>query len=292
METIQSVSTFAVSNQQEFMEKVRAASQLRQKEVAKEIKRTLNKERKRIKELDVIIKKLYESFAVGRISEERFDSLLEEYETEQKQLLSSVESAEQQLSVFEEDTVRMEQFLSLAKKYTDFSELTTPMINEFVDKVLVHAPEKVDGDRVQEIEIYLKFIGRFDLPEPEVTEEEMKRQEQLRRHRIKSRERYQKIKSGEHIIGEPFQLTCRCCGKTFESKMSNAMFCDQNCRAKYYRQEAAKKRERECTCENCGTVFTTNTKNVKYCCESCVKEANRKRQQELRATDNNKEKTA
>lgn len=130
------------------MEKVRAASQLRQKEVAKEIKRTLNKERKRIKELDVIIKKLYESFAVGRISEERFDSLLEEYETEQKQLLSSVESAEQQLSVFEEDTVRMEQFLSLAKKYTDFSELTTPMINEFVDKVLVHAPEKVDGDRV------------------------------------------------------------------------------------------------------------------------------------------------
>ena len=292
LETIQSVSTFAVSNQQEFMEKVRAASQLRQKEVAKEIKRTLNKERKRIKELDVIIKKLYESFAVGRISEERFDSLLEEYETEQKQLLSSVESAEQQLSVFEEDTVRMEQFLSLAKKYTDFSELTTPMINEFVDKVLVHAPEKVDGDRVQEIEIYLKFIGRFDLPEPEVTEEEMKRQEQLRRHRIKSRERYQKIKSGEHIIGEPFQLTCRCCGKTFESKMSNAMFCDQNCRAKYYRQEAAKKRERECTCENCGTVFTTNRKNVKYCCESCVKEANRKRQQELRATDNNKEKTA
>ena len=75
--------------------------------------------------MDVIIKKLYESFAVGRISEERFDSLLEEYETEQKQLLSSVESAEQQLSVFEEDTVRMEQFLSLAKKYTDFSELTT-----------------------------------------------------------------------------------------------------------------------------------------------------------------------
>lgn len=242
--------------------------------------------------MDVIIKKLYESFAVGRISEERFDSLLEEYETEQKQLLSSVESAEQQLSVFEEDTVRMEQFLSLAKKYTDFSELTTPMINEFVDKVLVHAPEKVDGDRVQEIEIYLKFIGRFDLPEPEVTEEEMKRQEQLRRHRIKSRERYQKIKSGEHIIGEPFQLTCRCCGKTFESKMSNAMFCDQNCRAKYYRQEAAKKRERECTCENCGTVFTTNRKNVKYCCESCMKETNRKRQQELRATNNNKEKTA
>ena len=44
----------------------------------------------------------------------------------------------------------------------------------------LHAPEKIDGDRVQEVEIYLKFIGRFDLPEPELTEEEKKRQEQLR----------------------------------------------------------------------------------------------------------------
>ena len=147
----------------------------------------------------------------------------------------------------------------------------------------LHAPEKIDGDLVQEVEIYLKFIGRFDLPEPELTEEEKKRQEQLRRHRIKSREHYQKIKTGEHTIGEPFQLTCKCCGKTFESKMSNAMFCDQNCRAKYYRQEAAKKRERECTCENCGTVFATNKNSVKYCCEACMKEANRKRQQGRKA---------
>ena len=59
-------------------------------------------------------------------------------------------------------------------------------------KIIVHAPEKIDGDRVQEVEIYLKFIGRFELPEPELTPEEIKRQEKLRRHRIKSRERYQK----------------------------------------------------------------------------------------------------
>ena len=49
------------------------------------------------------------------------------------------------LSSFEEDTDRAEQFLSLAKKYTDFSELTTPMINEFIEKIIVHAPEKIDG---------------------------------------------------------------------------------------------------------------------------------------------------
>ena len=132
---------------------------------------------------------------MGRISEERFDGLLKDYEAEQKELTASVTEAEEQLSSYEEDTDRAEQFLMLAKKYADFSELTTQMINEFIEKIIVHAPEKVDGDRVQEIEIYLNFIGRFELPAPELSPEEEKRQEQLKRHRIRSRERYQMLKA-------------------------------------------------------------------------------------------------
>ena len=296
LETIRTASTFAIANQDEFMEKVRSASQIRQAEAAKETKRKMNKDRKRITELDNIIKKLYESFAVGRISDERFDSLLAEYEAEQKSLIASVGDAEQRLSCFEEDTDRAAQFLALAKKYTDFSELTTPMINEFIDKILVHAPEKIDGDRVQEVEIYLKFIGRFDLPAPELTEEEIKRQEQLKRHRIKSRERYQKIKAGEHAVGQPFKLICKCCGKEFDSKRSNTLFCSPNCRAKFYRQEAAESRSRECVCENCGKTFTTTRSNVKFCSGDCQYEHQRKKQNERRAakkaTENEQPKTA
>ena len=290
LETIRSVSTFAISNRDEFMEKVRAASQLRQAEAAKDTKRKLNKDRKRITELDTIIKKLYESFAVGRISEERFDSLLSEYEEEQKFLRTSVSNMEERLSGFEEDTNRAEQFLALAKKYTDFSELTTPMINEFIDKILVHVPEKVDGDRIQEVEIYLKFIGHFELPAPELTAEEEKRQEQLRRHRIKSRERYQKIKAGEHAVGQPFKLTCKCCGKEFESRSSAAMYCSPNCRAKFYRQEAAEKRSREIACENCGKIFTTTRSDVKYCCDQCRYEGHLKGQRIRNAVNRAKEK--
>ena len=291
LETIQAASTYAITNQKEFLEKVRAASALRQKEAVKDTKRKLNKNRKRADELDVIIKKLYESFAVGRISDERFDSLLAEYEAEQKNLRSEIAEFEKQVAAFEESTANAEQFLALAKKYTDFSELTTPMINEFVDKILVHAPEKVDGDRVQEVEIYLNFIGYFAAPVPELTPEEEKRQEYLRKHRMQSRERYKVLKDGTRKVGEPFQIVCKCCGKTFESKMSNAMFCDQNCRSKYYRQEAAKKRKRECTCGNCGTVFITDRNGVKYCCEDCMKEAAYKRQKERRAAKKNEEKS-
>ena len=90
LETIRTASTFAIANQDEFMKKVRSASQIRQAEVAKDTKRKLNKDRKRIAELDTIIKKLYESFAIGRITDERFDTLLAEYEAEQKALVTSV----------------------------------------------------------------------------------------------------------------------------------------------------------------------------------------------------------
>ena len=152
------------------------------------------------------------------------------------------------------------------------------MINEFVEKIIVHAPERIDGDRVQEVEIHLRFIGQFELPAPELTVEEIKRQEQLKRHRIKSRERYQKIKAGEHAVGQPFMLTCKCCGQEFASKRTNTLFCGPNCRAKFYRQEAAESRSRECTCENCGKVFPTTRSSVKYCSDACRYAAQIKRQ--------------
>ena len=96
------------------MKKVRSASRIRQAEAAKEAKRKLSKSKKRIAELDAIIKKLYESFAIGRITDERFDTLLAEYEAEQKSLQISAAEAEQQVSAFEEDTGRAAQFLALA----------------------------------------------------------------------------------------------------------------------------------------------------------------------------------
>ena len=276
LETIRSASAYAISNETEFIQKVRAASEVRQAQAAKELKRKLNKDRRRCEELDTIIKKLYESYAVGRIGEERFDTLLAGYEQEQTMLRQSVTEAESALDSFEQDTANVERFLALAKKYTDFSELTTPMINEFIDKIIVHAPEKIDGDRTQQVDIYLKFIGRFDLPAPELTPEEEKRQASLHRHRVKSRERYQKIKAGEHAVGQPFKLTCKCCGEEFESGRSNTLFCSPNCRAKFYRQEAAERRKRDCVCENCGKAFTTTRNDVKYCCEACQRKAHSK----------------
>ena len=291
LETIRTASTYAIENQEEFLEEVRSASQVRQASAAKDAKRKLNKERRRVEELEGIIQKLYESYATGKITEERFDSLLPRYEEEQKSLRESVADVEQQLAVFTEDTARADQFLSLAKKYTDFTELTTPMLNEFVDKIIVHAPEKLEGDRVQEIEIYLKFIGRFDLPAPELTPEELKREEFLRKERIRSRQRYQENKLGIRPTGQPVDLVCKTCGKPFQSKRRHAQFCCSKCCAKYSRQQAAEKRSRECACANCGKVFTTKRADVKYCSAECRNKMQKIMQRE-RDKDRNRKKAA
>ena len=171
--TIKTVSQYAITNREDFIARVREASALRQDTTAKEMKRKLNKDKRRYDELDVLYKRLYESYAVGKISEEKFDMLSSGYETEQKGLKLAIEDAEKALAEFEKDTVNIDSFLALAKKYTDFTELTTPMLNEFVEKILVHAPVRANCERTQEVEIYLNFIGNVEIPAPEPTLEEL-----------------------------------------------------------------------------------------------------------------------
>lgn len=83
-------------------------------------------------------------------------------------LSESISDVETSLATFEKDTAQVDRFLALVKKYTDFSELTTPMINEFVDRIIVHTPDRSEDDRTQELEINLKYIGRFKVPMPDL----------------------------------------------------------------------------------------------------------------------------
>ena len=188
LDTIRTVSTYAIADEKGFVEKIRAASQIQQDNAAKELKHKLNRDRKRSSELDGLIKKLYESYATGKISEKRFELLSGDYEREQEELDAAIVREQAELDAFNADTDRADQFLELVKRYTDFSVLTTPMILEFVDKIVVHAPDRSSGERMQEVDIYLKFIGKFDVPLPEPTPEELAEQEKLRQKREKQRE--------------------------------------------------------------------------------------------------------
>ena len=193
--TIRTVSEYAIANEEEFRQRVLDASRIKQEAEAKGLKKKLAKAKKRYAELDVLIKKLYESYAMEKISEHRFDMLSAEYEQEQAELETVIAADQVELEIFHADATRADQFMALAKKYTDFSELTTPMINEFIEKILIHAPEKIDGERTMEIEIFLKFVGKFDVPMPEPTPEELAAAEADRKRRAANREKYARKKA-------------------------------------------------------------------------------------------------
>ena len=126
-------------------------------------KRQLEKQIRRITELDSIIQRLYEDHVTDKLTEERFTKLSRGYEQEQADLKSSVESLRELVSTMETEEVNIQSFLKIVRKYTEPTELTPLLLHEFVEKIVVHAPDRSSGRRVQQIDVHYNFIGEIDL---------------------------------------------------------------------------------------------------------------------------------
>jgi DNA invertase Pin-like site-specific DNA recombinase/uncharacterized protein YeeX (DUF496 family) len=164
LESIRMVSGFVKDNETEFMRLVRAESESQTAESQKDNKRKLARNQKRVAELDKLIKGLYEDKISGSLSAKRFEILSREYETEQENLETEIAELEISLAAFAEDTGKAERFIEIVRKYTDFSELSAGMLNEYVEKILVFEAEKINHRRKQRVEVHLNFIGQFNIP--------------------------------------------------------------------------------------------------------------------------------
>lgn len=130
-------------------------------------------------------------------------TILAEYDEEQTGLETSIAEWQRQIENWNADKLKTDQFIQLVKRYTDFSELTTPMLNEFIEKVIVHEGEGRGNDRRQRIDVYLNFIGAFEVPAHIVTpaeiEEQRRQREEQSAKEAKSKElakvRYEKRKA-------------------------------------------------------------------------------------------------
>lgn len=188
LETIQAVSSYVISNEEEFMEHVCSVSNKKQDEVVRSLKRRKARDEKRAAELNDLIKKLYEDNVSGKLSDKRFDRMLSEFESEQDALAKSIGQAQAELDSISADGIRADRFIALVRRYTDFSELTPAMINEFIEKIIVHEADYSNGERRQDVEIYLNFIGKFEIPANELSAEELAEFEEQRKRRQKKRE--------------------------------------------------------------------------------------------------------
>ena len=126
--------------------------------------RELKKAEKRIGELDKILAKLYEDQALGKISEVRYQAMAPGYEAEQASLQERVSRLREQLAHAQEVQDNVEQFVPLIQKYTDIQELTPHILNELIEKIVVHEKKmEEDGSKSQMVEIHYKFVGCIDL---------------------------------------------------------------------------------------------------------------------------------
>ena len=131
--------------------------------------------KKRIAELDRIFKRIYEDDINGIISHERFLKLSAEYEAEQKELTEFVRAEQANVDTYERDKTDFDSFAVIIRKYVGIRELTPAIVNEFVKKIIVHAPETSSGHRRQKIEIVWNFIGKLEQGEDEQTIEQQRK---------------------------------------------------------------------------------------------------------------------
>ena len=155
-----------------------AAKKQHFQEVEKEAqkrKREIAQAEKRIAELDRIFKRIYEDDISGTISHERFLKLSADYEAEQRGLTEQVKTWQEVVETFEQDRSDFDSFAAIVRKYVGIRELTPTIVNEFVKKIIVHAPDKSSGHRRQKIELVWNFIGEVNLPGDDQTVERQRK---------------------------------------------------------------------------------------------------------------------
>jgi len=189
LDSISQVSRFVKYNEEDFVRLVREESQIQQEATAKAWKKQLAKNEKRIAELDNIIRLLFEDKAKGALTEKRFEVLSSGYETEQETLERQCAELREEIERYVADSVRVDKFVELVSRYKDFTELTPQMLNEFIEKIVVYEADKSTGERHQDVDIHLSFIGKFKVPQEHdgLTDAEREAQAALEEKRAKQR---------------------------------------------------------------------------------------------------------
>ena len=184
-DTLRAIADYSKDNRAEFVQTVQDAQTAQEASDISKKKKRLTVAQKRTGELEKLICKIYEDHVLGKLSDARYAALDAQYAKEQNELECEIVQLEKAVSGYEQNRKSAERFIALIDKYENFDTLTTTMLNEFVEKILVHErARKGSQDTTQEVEIYFNFVGKYMPPHfgevtltPEEQEELRKREE-------------------------------------------------------------------------------------------------------------------
>ena len=164
LERIRAVTDYvrkdALSFQEEWMHSTRTAQE---KNIRMDQKR-VEKARKRLEDVNKLMSRLYEDHVLGSLSDERYQAMTAQYEKEQESLNTEITVMEELIEEQQNANDNYDRFAALVEKYVDVPELTGTIVNDFIKKIIVHAPDKSSGKRKQEIEIIFNFVGQVEIP--------------------------------------------------------------------------------------------------------------------------------
>ena len=165
LQNLREIVSFARSHENRFVQMVMDMDvKERNKGLAKK-RKLLSEGEKRITELDMIFKRLYEDNISGKLTDERFHKLSTDYEAEQTGLQTQAAILREEIEEVEGKSANVDRFLSVVRQYTDIPELTPRILHEFVEKIVIHAATDPHSkiNRRQEVDIYYKGIGILEM---------------------------------------------------------------------------------------------------------------------------------
>ena len=176
-EMLKAIAEYAKHDRAEFVRVVQEAQSSQQTAEVKKQRIRLATAKQRVSELEVLLCKIYEDNILGKLSDSRYATLDAQYEKEQSELTAEVSVLEKAVKSYEKHEKDADRFIALIDKYENFDKLTIAMLNEFIEKILVHERDRKGSiQTTQEVEIYFNFVGRFVPPafgEVELTPEEL-----------------------------------------------------------------------------------------------------------------------
>ncbi|HEN9151280.1 TPA: recombinase family protein [Streptococcus agalactiae] len=189
-ETLKDIKNYLNEDNEAFIHSIQNEMEEKEKvEIEKQRVRLINN-KSRIQELERLMCRIYEDMILEKIPSSRYEILNSQYETEQRVLSKEIEDLDLAISRYEKETDKTRKFISLISRYENFDELTNTMINEFVEKIIIHERDRKGSQTSkQKIEIYFNFIGNYEVPKEELSEEERLKLEEEERKINERRDR-------------------------------------------------------------------------------------------------------
>ena len=163
LENLQRVISYAKDYEDEFVQQVINNTLAEQTKQQAAVKHQLEQQTRRMREIDTIIQRLYEDNVSGKLTDERFSKMSAVYEQEQRELEASTTELQKTVDCCEQQQVNVKSFLKLVKSYTEPEQLTPEILRMFIEKVVVHSPDRSSGQRIQQIDIHYNFVGQLDM---------------------------------------------------------------------------------------------------------------------------------